>query len=188
MKKVTISLKSLAPYYQSRMHGEPGLPKERPDAREERTWREKCTVDDDGNVMIPPAAIKSALTRAAQMLGMQIVGRGKSTYVKHFKAGLMVPNGISLPIKKSEIGRIAVNCHSGGKPTDSTRVVRFFPEVKKWEGKVDVIVLDETITPEIFEKHAKEAGLLVGIGQNRPENGGASGRFTCEKFVWSEIG
>lgn len=188
MKKVTVTLKSLAPYYQSRQHHVPRLEKESPDVHEERTWREKCTVDADGNICIPAIAFKQALSRAAKMLSMQIPGRGKATYTKHFMAGIMVPASITLKEKKDTVGRIAVNCNADGVRGSGKRVLRFFPEIKKWEGTIDIIILDETITKEVLEKHFKEAGLLVGVGQNRPENGGSSGRFSCEKFVWSEIG
>lgn len=187
MKKVTISLRSLAPYYQSRQHHVPRLDKEDAPAHEERTWREKCTTDSDDNICIPAMAFKQAFSRAAKMLSMQIPGRGKATYTKHFMAGIMVPANITLPIKKNDIERIAVNCNADGVRGSGKRVLRFFPEVKKWDGELDVIILDETITPAVFEKHAKEAGLLVGLGQNRPENGGSSGRFTCEKFAWSDV-
>lgn len=187
MKKVTIALKSLAPYYQSRMHHEPRLEKEDPRAYEERTWREKCTVNEDDCIMIPAVAFKDAFSRAAKMLSMQIPNRGKATYAKHFLAGLLVPAGIVLPLKKDEVTCIPVNCNADGVRGSGKRVLRFFPEIKKWEGHLEVVILDETITQAVFEKHGHEAGMLVGVGQNRPENGGSSGRFSCEKFVWSKV-
>jgi len=188
MKRIEISLKSLAPYYQSRMHHEPKLEKEDPQSYEERTWREKCTANIDGYICIPAAAFKQALSRAAKMLSMQIPNRGKATYSKHFMAGVLVPADVALPIRKDEVQRIAVNCNADGVRGSGKRVLRFFPEVKAWEGTLGVVLMDETITKPVFEKHAKEMGLLVGVGQNRPENGGSSGRFSCEKFTWSDIG
>lgn len=187
MRKVTITLSSTASYYQSRQHHMPKLEKESPDAHELRTWREKCTTDDNDNVMIPAMAFKQALSRAAKMLSMQIPGRGKATYTKHFLAGIMVPAGITLPIKKNEVEQKAVNCNADGVRGSGKRVLRFFPEIKKWNGTLEVAIVDDTITNEVFERHAKEAGLLVGVGQNRPENGGSSGRFNCDKFTWSEV-
>jgi hypothetical protein len=187
MKRVIVTLSSTAAYYQSRQHHTQKLEKEAPDAYEERTWREKCTVDDNDNVVIPAMAFKLGLARAAKMLSMQIPGRGKATYTKHFMAGIMTPSNIPLPIKKNEVGRIAVNCNADGVRGSNKRVLRFFPEIKKWKGELEVIIVDDTITKQVFEKHAKEMGMLVGVGQNRPENGGSSGRFHCEKFVWSEV-
>ena len=121
------------------------------------------------------------------MLSMQIPGRGKATYTKHFAAGIIVPGDLRLGIKKDAVARIAVNCNADGVRGSGKRVLRFFPQVPTWSGDLEAVVLDETITPAVFEKHAKEAGMLVGVGQNRPENGGSSGRFRCEKFVWSEL-
>jgi hypothetical protein len=194
MKRVTITLTSLAPYYQSRMHHEPKLEKEDPQAYEERTWREKCTVNADGNICIPAAAFKQAFDRAAKMLSIQIPNRGKATYTKHFMAGIMVPANVVLRtkknggIKKSEVDRIPVNCNADGVRGSGKRVLRFFPEIKEWTGELEVIIVDETITQQVFEKHVREAGLLVGVGQNRPENGGSSGRFEPQKFTWSSVG
>jgi hypothetical protein len=186
MKKCMITMESRAPYYQSRQHFTEKLEKEGPDAYEERTWREKCTTDGNGEIMIPAAAFKKAFDRAAKMLSIQIKNRGKATYTKHFMAGVMVPAGVPVGQKKEKVGRIAVSCNADGVAGSGKRVVRFFPEVKAWRGELEVIVVDETITPAVFEQHANEAGLLVGVGQNRPENGGSSGRFKCTKFVWSE--
>jgi hypothetical protein len=187
MKKVSFTVQSLAPYYQSRMHVTPKLEKEDPQAYEERTWREKCTVNEDGFVIIPPVAFRKSLIRAAKMLSMQIPNRGKSTYTKHFLAGLLIPVGITLPIKKENAECIAVNCHANGDPSSGRRVLRYFPEFKKWSGKLEVVILDETISEPVFERHAHEAGSLVGVGQNRPENGGSNGRYQCEKFNWTNI-
>jgi hypothetical protein len=186
MKKVTISLKSISPYTQSRQHHIPKLEKERPDDYEERTWIDKTTTDQDGNICIPAMAFKQALDRSAKMLGMQISGRGKSTYSKHFLAGLLIPNNLNLGIKKDQVTKIAINANADGVRGSGKRVRRFFPQIPSWKGELEVYIVDEVITPSIFEKHAKEAGMLVGVGQYRPENGGTNGRFVCEKFTWSE--
>lgn len=185
MKKVTISLRSLSPYTQSRQHHTPKLEKETADAYEHRTWMEKTTTDAHGNICIPAIAFKQAFDRAAKMLSMQISGRGKATYTKHFLAGILVPENLSLGIPKSQAVKIAINANADGVRGSGKRVLRFFPQVISWAGDLEVIVIDETITPQVFEKHAREAGMLVGVGQYRPENGGTNGRFACEKFVWT---
>ena len=188
MRKCTVHLKSTAPYSQSRMHRIPKEEKETADAHEERTWREKCTVDSEGYICIPAMAFKQGLSRAAKMLSMQIPGRGKATYSKHFEAGIIIYKNVRLPVKKAEVERIAVNCNGNGIRGPGTRVLRFFPQVPSWEADVEVAILDDTITPAVFQKHFEEAGLLVGVGQNRPENGGSSGRFDCVDFKWEVIG
>lgn len=187
MKKCTITMKSLAPYTQSRQHHLPKLEKEAADQYEERTWLEKTTTDHEGYICIPAMAFKQAFDRAAKMLSMQITGRGKATYTKHFLAGVLVPENLRLPLKKEQAVKITINANSDGVRGSGKRVQRHFPQVPSWSGKLDVYIIDETITPAVFEKHAKEAGMLVGVGQYRPENGGSNGRFLCEAFQWEDV-
>lgn len=187
MKKVTVSLRSIAPYTQSRQHHVPKLDKETSDAHEVRTWREKCTANADGEICIPAMAFKQALDRAAKMLGTQIPGKGKNTYAKYFVAGVMIPDNLPIGVKKDEVEPIILSVNPMGIRGGRGRVTRYFPQVQKWAGDIEIFLLDDTITREIFEKTMKEAGLLVGVGQYRPENGGTNGRFVAEKFEWSEV-
>lgn len=188
MKVCKVTLSSLSPYTQSRMHDTPKLDKERPDDYEARTWREKATVTPRGTICIPAIAFKQALDRSAKMLGMQITGRGKATYSKHFLAGIMIPEDVDLGIKREDVVPITINANADGVRGSGKRVRRTFPQVPSWKGTVEVYVVDDTITPEVFEKHFREAGMLVGVGQYRPENGGTNGRFKCERFEWSTLG
>lgn len=187
MKKVLIHLRSIAPYTQSRQHHSPKLEKESPVDYEERTWLEKTTTDQEGNICIPAMAFKQALDRAGKMLGMQIPGRGKATYTKHFMAGVMIPQNLRLPAKKGDVKKITINAHANGVRGPGKRVIRHFPQIEQWAGELEAFIIDETVTPYVFEKHFKEAGMIVGIGQYRPENGGTNGRFVCDKFEWSEV-
>ena len=66
MRQVQAHLQSLTPYSQSRKHDAPKLDKETADAYDQRTWREKCTVNKDGIVVIPAMALKFALPTAAR--------------------------------------------------------------------------------------------------------------------------
>ena len=63
-------------------------------------------------------------------------------------------------------------------------VIRHFPHYAKWSGTLRVHILDDTITKDIFEKVAREAGNFVGIGQFRPEKGGYFGRFEVKSISW----
>jgi hypothetical protein len=185
MRTVKVHVKSLSKYTQSRMHHTPKIEKESADAYEARTWLEKTTTNDKGEIIIPAVSFKQSLDRAGQMLGMQIPGRGKSTYTKHFKAGIMIVDDLNTGWKKEEVTKIAINAHSDGTGASGNRVVRFLPQIPSWEGTIEFKIVDDTITPEVFEKHFTEAGMLVGIGQHRPENGGNNGRFMPMSFDWS---
>lgn len=103
MRNVRVHFEGIAPYSQSKMHEEPKLPKETADAYETRTWRSKCTVDKDGNIIIPAMAIKFSLSAAAKKLGTQIPGRGKSTYTKYFEADVVPLNDPKLDTKQEDV-------------------------------------------------------------------------------------
>lgn len=186
MKIATAYLKSISPYSQSRFHDTPKLDKERPDDYEMRTWRERLSITDDGFVFIPPMAFKKSLETAARFLGLQIKGRGKSTYTKHFKAGVLVTDALVLPDKKENVPGEVFFVPSDGKAGGGSRVKRKFPVIRDWEGEVSFYILDETITEDIFTTHLREAGNFIGIGRFRPENGGFYGRFSVKNVAWTD--
>lgn len=186
MKIAIAHLKSVSPYSQSRYHDTPKLDKERPDDYEMRTWAERLSVTDDGRVFIPPMAFKKSLETAARFLGMQIKGRGKSTYTKHFKAGVLVTDALVLPIRKQDVPGEVFFVPSDGKAGGGSRVKRKFPVIREWEGDVTFYILDETITEDVFAAHLREAGNFIGIGRFRPENGGFYGRYSVTGISWAD--
>lgn len=183
MKIATAHLRSVSPYSQSRYHDTPKQEKERPDDYEMRTWAERLSVTEDGRVFIPPMAFKKSLETAARFLGLQIKGRGKSTYTKHFKAGVLVTDALVLPVKKKDVPGEVFFVPADGK--GGARVKRKFPVIREWSGSVTFYILDDTITEDIFATHLKEAGNFIGIGRFRPENGGFYGRYSVEKIEWA---
>ena len=186
MKIAIAHLKSVSPYSQSRYHDTPKHDKERPDDYEMRTWRERLSVTEDGHVFIPPMAFKKSLETAARFLGMQIKGRGKATYTKHFKAGILVTDALILPVMKDDVPGEVFFVPADGKAGSGTRVKRKFPVIREWEGDVSFYVLDEIITKEVFAEHLKEAGNFIGIGRFRPENGGFYGRYGVTSLKWAD--
>lgn len=186
MRTVQVHLESTAPYSQSRMHDAPLLNKETRDAYEKRTWREKTTTDKDGIICIPAMALKQALDKIAQNIGMQIPGKGKSTYTKHFKQSVVCQKDVPIGIHKDDVLPITINANSDGVRGSGKRVKRTFPQVSEWKGVAHFAIFNDAVTKEIFEQHLKEAGWYIGIGRFRPENGGLNGRFMPTKFVWSE--
>lgn len=185
----TASLQSVSPYSQSRYHkSAKAHENEAHDELEERTWREKCTVDETGNVCIPGFALKMALDKAASRLQMKIPGKGRKTYVDFFKGGILPPDLVPLGIHKDAVESITLMCDSKGKrgATGGSRVPRTFPIIRKWGADVTFHIIDTVITKEAFERHLREAGFFVGIGRFRPENGGTNGRFKVTAVQWSE--
>lgn len=185
MKTAIASLKSISPYSQSRYHDSDKLNKEIPKDYEARTWRERLHVNPDGNVFIPPMALKNCLSDVAKFLSVQIPGKGKATYTKHFEAGVLVMEPIVLPIKKDDVKSEWLFVPSDGVRGSGKRVQKCFPIIHEWMGDATFYILDETITEDVFVHHLREAGNFIGIGRFRPRNNGFYGRFQVTDVAWS---
>jgi|TARA_R110000803_G_scaffold38422_3_gene83000 hypothetical protein len=189
MRKVIVHIQGMSDYSQSKLHETPKLNKETADDHENRTWREKCSTDKEGNVKIPAMAFKLSLAAAAKKLGLQIAGRGKSTYTKYFEADVICEDdrGLSLPINKADISSVRLPQNSDGVRGSGKRVFRTFPIVDGgWEVHATFSIMDDTITPDVFEEVFEAAGFGIGIGRWRPQNGGLNGRFKALSYAWDE--
>jgi hypothetical protein len=187
MRTVTLELESISPYSQSRRHEAPKLAKESADEYERRTWREKMTLDDAGNIAIPAMSVKMALDSAAKRLSEQIAGRGKKTWTNAFVSGVIPADQCySLGIPKGKVDYIDLWCDAQGIRGGNKRVARRFPIVPKWRAPIVLDVIDDTIPEDLLERYMAEAGKFVGIGRFRPERGGFNGRFEVGKVTWTE--
>lgn len=187
MKICEIGLKSITPYSQSRLHESPKFEKEKPDEYEARTWKEKGTFNEAGEVCIPAMALKMSIDEAVKRLGLQVPGRGKTTYSKFFVAGQICESDVPIGVHKDDVQPIKIWANADGVRGSGKRVKRIFPVYPKWSGTARFAILDESIPKDIFERAVIEAGRLIGIGRFRPEKGGFNGRFAVEKFSWSEV-
>lgn len=185
MKAATATLKSLSPYGQNAYIQTPKLDKESAQAFEERTWRDRLHTTPEGYVFIPPMAFKNCLAESAKFLGMQIPGKGKATYTKHFEAGVLVTDGLVLPIKKEEVRGQWLFVPASGVRGDGKRVSKCFPVIDEWIGDVTFHILDDTITEDVFRHVLEEAGKFIGLGFFRPRNNGFWGRFEVAALKWS---
>ncbi len=184
MKSVLAELKSVSPYTQSRFHNTPKNEKESHDDYEQRTWRERCHVDKDGMVFIPPMAFKNCIAEAAKYLSIQIPGKGKATYTKHFEAGVMVMDPVPLGVKKDDMEGMTLFVPADGRRGGSKRVLKTFPTLAEWKAEVQFYVLDETITEDVFKYHLEQAGKFIGVGSFRPRNNSFHGRFEVVDIKW----
>lgn len=187
MREVIAHLKSISPYSQSRHYTKdevPALAKERPDDYEKRTWKSRMHVSAEGFIFIPPMAFKNCVAEIAKYLGEQIPGKGKSTFTKHFESGIMVIDPLELPFRADQIAGEWLYVPASGRRGDGKRVMKCFPLIPSWHGKVRFHILDSTVTREVFETHLKQAGQFIGIGRFRPRNNGYYGRFAVEKLEW----
>lgn len=189
MKTAIVRIRGVGPLSQSRFHNTPKLnDKELADDYERRTWREKMHVTDDGCVKIPALAFKNCLSEAAKFLSVQIPGKGKSTYTKHFEAGVLVIDDSRLAVKKEEVAENWMFVPVSGVRGDGKRVMRCYPLIKPgWEATVCFYIFDDMITEDVFLYHLKQAGQLIGIGTFRVRNNGTFGRFKVLSLEWKEM-
>jgi hypothetical protein len=193
MRVAVASLESISPYSQSRHYDMPrtsrpnGTVTESHKDHETRTWRERCHVDLDGFLTIPPMAFKNCVAEIAKYLGVQIPGKGKSTYTKHFEAGVMVLEGLRLPVKKEDVPGEWLFVPADGRRGSGKRVDKCFPVIHQWRGDVTFHILDDVISPDVFEQHLKDAGNFIGIGRFRPRNNGYYGRFSVKSIKWQSL-
>jgi len=184
MKKAIVKLKSMSPYSQSKHYEVDKLEKESNADYEKRTWRNRCHTDKDGSVFIPPMAFKNCIAEAAKYLSIGIPGKGKSTYTKHFEAGVMVTDPLFIGLNVEDVQGETLFVPSDGRRGGSKRVSKWFPTIAEWNGTVEFLILDETITEDVFAEVIDQAGKFIGVGRFRPRNNGYYGRFTVESIKW----
>jgi len=184
MIKAIAHLQSTSPYSQSAHYCEPMLDKENKDAYERRTWRMRMHRDEEGWVVIPGIQFQHALQNAAKRLQLQIPGKGKTQYTKYFDAGILVEKNLRLPIKVDQVQGVERFVPSDGVSGSGKRVMKVFGEIPSWAGDVEYVIVDHTITADVFKKVLDSCGLSVGVGRWRPENKGHYGRFIVTTIKW----
>ena len=186
MFKATCKLQSMSPYSQSKFISEKKPKSETHADFEKRSWPQRCHVNDDGNVFIPPMAFKNCLSEAAKYKSIKIPGKGQSTYTKHIEAGVLVLDPLVLPMTLDDLSFEWLHVPSDGQRGGKKRVEKCFPLIPKWTGTVDFLIFDEQVTEEVFTDHLDDAGSFIGIGRFRPRNNGFYGRFCVESMKWNK--
>jgi hypothetical protein len=184
MKIATCQLASLSPYSQSRYHETAKLNKELPEDYRDRTWREHLHYDTQGQVYIPAMAFKNCLAEAAKFLGVQISGKGKATYTKHFEAGVLIMENVYIGMHKDEVESENLFLPSDGVRGSGKRVPKTYPIIREWSGTAVFYVADDLLTQDVFRYHLEQAGTFIGIGRFRPRNNGFYGRFRLNGMEW----
>jgi len=184
MKTAICKLKSVSPYSQSRYIMQKKSKDETHAEFEKRIWRERMHVTKEGFVFMPPMSFKNSLSEAAKYKSVQIAGKGKSTYTKHFEAGVLVVDPLVLPIKAEDVEGEWLHVPSDGRRGGTTRVEKCFPRIDEWAGEVTYLILDEIINDEVFADHLSDSGSFIGLGRFRPRNNGYYGRFSVENIKW----
>lgn len=186
MKIAIAHLESTSPYSQSKYVTEKKTRNEKDLDFEERIWRKRCHVDEKGMVVIPGIQFKKSLEEAAKYKSIQIPGKNRQTYTKHFLAGMLCLDNLSTGIHVDKIEPETVLCDARGKRDGTTRVPRIYPRVPSWKGAIKFLILDEIIEPEVFKTHLIDAGQFVGLGRWRAGHGGMYGRFVVKSVDWKD--
>lgn len=179
----TAVLQGTTPMLFGRQYMVDKLNRETPAEYEVRTWQERMHQNAQGGLILNPLMIKNCLRDAAKYLSEPVQGKGKSTYTKHFKSGVMVFDPVALtdlkgsPLKASDVQPLWLNVPSDGMTGGTKRVPKAFPQVTEWRGTVDIHILDEAIKKDVLLRHLTQAGNFIGLGAMRVANGGISGRF-----------
>jgi hypothetical protein len=185
MKTYIASLASISPYFQSRKYEleVERLPKESPDDYEKRTWMYRTHINDDGQIIMPAAQFQFSFQSGAKYLNERIPGRNRETWTKHFLSGLLIPDAIVLPERRETVKGLWLSMNARGQKGPGPRVMRRMPFVAKWADDLTINVLDDLITDDILRRVIQQAGMFIGVGQNRPEVGGNSGRYHLVELV-----
>lgn len=154
------------------------------DKFEERVWRERCDdLNGDGCVVISNQKFKKSICTGAKWLNIKIEGEGQSRYQKLFNGAVVIPKGIDTKIK---IEDMAFDTQWVGHSKSSKKWINF-PIIYTWNGELEINVLDEKITEEIFTRVFAYSGMCVGVGSWRPENGGENGRYRIADMAFETI-
>lgn len=186
----TLTLRGTSSMTQSRQHGEPKLEGESHDDYDVRTWRSKLSVEERGGkptIVIPAHGMQQCITAGAQYSKRKIEGKGAATWAKKFTSGIMLTECPALMIDPASVKSVTISANANGRRGPGTRVPRRFPVIPfGWKTTFDVMILDPIITQQIFREMVELAGLFIGLGQFRPENGGTNGRFTIDALEWAD--
>lgn len=186
----TVTITGITPMTQSRQHDEPKLEGEGMNDYDIRTWRSKLTVDTRNGkktIVIPAHGVHQCIAAAAKYSKRQIPGQGKATWTAKFTAGISLMDSPALNIDPASVSAITISANADGVRGSGKRVPRRFPVIPAgWNTTFDVLILDPIITKDIFAEMMELAGMFIGLGQFRPQNGGTNGRFKVDAVVWSD--
>jgi hypothetical protein len=188
MQTAIAKLELISPYCQGRYHGEPKLNKENSPDYERRTWKERLHYDAKSKeIFVPALAFSNSIKEAAKYLSKQIPGKGKSTYTKHFDAGVSVIDDVFTGKTIDDAVEKQMFVPSDGRKGGGSRVMKSYPLLMPpLELSVEYCITDDTITPEVFADTLQQSGNLIGIGSFRIRNGGVFGRYRVIEIDWSE--
>jgi hypothetical protein len=192
MLNISFEIEGIAPYSQSKMLDASRGKNESWDGFEERTWRLKAHIADDGDsIVIAGHALHQALVMGAQKsrLAPKAAKSAREGLAKRLITGIAVQGDARTSMTLAGARCVAINAHANGKRGSGTRVIRKFPEWPiGWRASFEVLVVDDSLTADDLKSALEWAGLVCGLGRFRPENMGHNGRFRVLRAESNELG
>lgn len=192
-KIARVKLKSVSPFSPSKPF-ESEKPQEQSHGEfDEQHWREHAEINAEGHVCIAAMSLKKAIDTAAKHLGEKVPGARGSTYTAKFERGMFIQTPLDLGITREQLtieNSVRIYADSMGKKDGKggARVWRRYPLIHQWTGILEIHIVEPSILiksegkseTDLLERHIEAAGLFIGVGRFRPQNGGFNGRFAVD--------
>ncbi|KKL28227.1 hypothetical protein LCGC14_2377250 [marine sediment metagenome] len=138
----------------------------------------KVFKEADGQLYVPAAGFRFGIIKRA-CTGRRLQKRSASSVVSGalFLLSDRCPltNGNGKPVTEYEIDcQRAVVQRQG--------IIRARPRIPNWSTEVQYEYDDDFLSAEIIEELQTLAGKISGLGDFRPDRGGANGRYSVEKI------
>jgi len=138
-------------------------------------WMGGLYHDDDIGPYIPGQNVKSSLVGAAKFHRMGATFK---------RSVLILDDRIKLeysgPRDPEKLWGISKHVDSRSVVVGQSRLMRYRPKFHDWTLTVNVVFSPEMLEESDLIRAAENAGMFIGIGDYRPEKGGAFGRFSVE--------
>jgi len=178
MKKYIIGLKGNSPLVFNTLQKElqeeiKGVKKNELSEWEQNNWKRKAEKDEQGNVIIPVRWIKASFINACKHSRMvpHFATSKKETYTRYAEALFFSDTSF----KCSDNDLIILEAYMGAQGANSkTKVLKCYPQVKKWETTFKVSDGIGRMTKEEMKELFEFSGIMEGIGDFRKVN---CGRF-----------
>lgn len=137
--------------------------------------RLRLYLDSDGHFCHPSEAFTRAMVKA-------VAGKkfGKLFATAAMKGSVFITETLSIiedangkPLKKYDIDRRSV-------VVGKARVLRCRPIFEEWSIRVALEINTAILNPDMVRESLALAGMIVGVGDFRPEKGGRFGRFAVK--------
>ena len=151
------------------------------DEWQDENWRRKIytrKIEGKEVILIPELNLHAMLSEAGRKYRVPPPREVGRTWTYYIKASCIVENPLLLEISEPEPFSIMVN----GNPSSakkSSKVYTVRPRFEKWGGKFSFKDMSGYMNKEIVDGLLTTAGLFVGLGDWRPQNG----RFKIVKIT-----